>query len=72
MAVIVGNAAAIDAYKSGIRGNGKPLPDGPKMAKIHWVARPNEIAPGKPLVAGTLHDVDFMVEDARRFQDSVR
>jgi hypothetical protein len=59
----------IDAYKAGIPGNGKPFPDGAKMAKIHWTARKNETAPGQPLVAGPLHDVDFMVKDSKRFAD---
>src|SRR5580698_2093771 len=36
LAVILGNPAMIDAYKAGIPGNGKPFPDGAKMAKIHW------------------------------------
>ena len=36
IAVIVGNPAMIDAYRAGIPGNGKPFPDGAKMAKIHW------------------------------------
>ena len=36
IAVIVGNQAMIDAYKQGVPGNGKPFPDGAKMAKIHW------------------------------------
>jgi hypothetical protein len=70
LAVILGNPAMIDAYKAGIPGNGKPFPDGAKMAKIHWNPKTNEIAPGQPLVAGTLHDVDFMVKDSKRFADS--
>jgi hypothetical protein len=70
LAVIIGNPAMIDAYKAGIPGNGKPFPDGAKMAKIHWNPKKNEIAPGQPLVAGTLHDVDFMVKDSKRFADS--
>jgi hypothetical protein len=70
LAVILGNPAMIDAYKTGAPGNGKPFPDGAKMAKIHWNARKNESAPGQPLVAGTLHDVDFMVKDSKRFSDS--
>ena len=70
LAVILGNPAMIDAYKAGVPGNGKPFPDGAKMAKIHWSARKNESAPGQPLVAGTLHDVDFMVKDSKRFSDS--
>src|SRR4030081_1889883 len=70
LAVILGNPAMIDAYKAGVPGNGKPFPDGAKMAKIHWNAKKNETAPGQPLVAGTLHDVDFMVKDGKRFADS--
>jgi len=70
LAVILGNPAMIDAYKGGIPGNGKPFPDGAKMAKIHWNARKNESAPGQPLQPGTLHDVDFMVKDGKRFSDS--
>ena len=34
VAVILGNPAMIDAYKAGIPGNGKPFPDGAKMAKL--------------------------------------
>ncbi len=70
LAVILGNPAMIDAYKAGVPGYGKPFPDGAKMAKIHWSARKNESAPGQPLVAGTLHDIDFMMKDSKRFSDS--
>ena len=70
LAVILGNPAMIDAYKAGMPGNGKPFPDGAKMAKIHWTAKKNEAAPGQPLVAGALHDVDFMAKDSKRFADS--
>src|SRR5215469_2630714 len=34
--VIVANPVMIEAYKSGIPGNGKPFPDGSKIAKIQW------------------------------------
>jgi Cytochrome P460 len=70
MAVILGNPAMISAYKAGIPGNGKPFPDGAKMAKVHWNPKKNEIAPGQPLVPNTLHDIDFMVKDSKRFADS--
>jgi len=70
VAVIVGNSIMIDAYRAGIPGNGKPFPDGAKMAKIHWTPKKNEEAPGQPTVPGVLHDVDFMVKDSRRFADS--
>jgi Cytochrome P460 len=70
MAVILGNPAMIDAYQAGIPGNGKPFPDGAKMAKIHWNPKKNETAPGQPLVPSSLHDIDFMVKDSKRFADS--
>jgi Cytochrome P460 len=70
LAVIVGNPVMIDAYKAGIPGNGKPFPDGAKMAKIHWNPIKNESVPGQPMVPSTLHDVDFMVKDSKRFAES--
>ena len=60
----------IKAYKAGVPGNGKPFPDGAKMAKIHWTPKKNVAAPGQPTVPGPLHDVDFMVKDSKRFADS--
>jgi hypothetical protein len=70
LAAILGNPAMIDAYKSGYPGNGKPFPDGAKMAKIHWTAKKNESEPGQPVVPASQHDVDFMVKDSKRFPDS--
>jgi Cytochrome P460 len=70
LAVILGNPAMIDAYKAGVPGNGKPFPDGAKMAKIHWNPKTNETYPGQPLVPNTLHDIDLMVKDSKRFADS--
>ena len=69
-AVILGNPAMIEAYQAGIPGNGKPFPDGAKMAKIHWKAKTSEEAPAPTKVAGALHDIDFMVKDGARFADS--
>src|SRR3954467_6569405 len=40
-AVILGNPAMIAAYQSGAPANGKPIPDGAKMAKIHWIPKTN-------------------------------
>ena len=70
MAVILGNPVMIDAYKAGIPGNGKPFPDGAKMAKVHWNLKKNEAFPGQPLQPSSQHDVDFMVKDSKRFADS--
>jgi len=70
IAVIMGNPTMIDAYKEGVPDNGKPFPDGAKMAKIHWIPKKQEAYPGQPTVPGTQHDVDFMVKDSKRFADS--
>ncbi|MBV8537778.1 MAG: cytochrome P460 family protein [Alphaproteobacteria bacterium] len=67
--VILGNPVMIEAYKAGIPDNGKPFPNGAKMAKIHWVAKKNAQEPGNPTVPGILHDVDFMEKDGKRFAD---
>lgn len=69
MAVILANPAMINAYQSGIPGNGTPFPDGSKMAKIHWNPKKLETLPTAMVPAG-LHDVDFMVKDSTRFADS--
>jgi cytochrome P460 len=65
--VIVGNPVMIDAYKAGAPGNGQAFPDGAKMAKIHWNAKKSAEAPSPTTVPDTLHDIDFMVKDGRRF-----
>src|ERR1700685_4092181 len=69
VALILGNPAMIDAFKAGVPGNGKPFPDGAKMAKIHWNPKNNEAAPGRPLVPSTLPAIDFMMKDSKRFAD---
>jgi hypothetical protein len=70
LAVIVGNPAMVNAYQAGIPVNGKPFPDGAKMAKIHWDTTKIAEYPGPPTVPGALHDVDFMVKDSKKFADS--
>jgi hypothetical protein len=69
MAVILANPVMINAYQSGIPGNGKPFPDGSKMAKIHWNPKKLETLP-TATVPASLHDVDFMAKDSKRFADS--
>ena len=68
--VILGNPEIVAAYQAGVPGNGKPFPDGAKMAKIHWNAKKSTEAPAPTTVPDTLHDVDFMVKDSKRFADS--
>jgi hypothetical protein len=69
LAAILGNPVMIDAYLAGIPGNGKPVPDGAKLAKIHWNPKQMDTFPAA-LVPGTQHDMDFMVKDSKRFADS--
>ena len=69
MATILANPVMIDAYAAGIPDNGRPFPDGSKMAKIHWTPKKMETFPAAT-VPGTLHDVDFMVKESNRFRDS--
>jgi len=69
IAVILGNPVMINAYQAGIPGNGKPFPDGAKMAKLHWTPKPNEFFPDAT-VPDKLMNIDFMVKDTKRFGDS--
>jgi mono/diheme cytochrome c family protein len=69
MALILANPVMINAYRSGAPGNGKPFPEGSKMAKVHWNLKKMETFTAAT-VPDTQHDVDFMVKDSKRFQDS--
>lgn len=68
IAAIVGNPTMIKAFEAGIPANGKPVPDGARMAKIHWVPKQNQFFPDAT-VPGEQHDVDFMVKDSKKFAD---
>jgi hypothetical protein len=68
VAVILGNPVMIEAYQAGIPANGKPVPDGAKMAKVHWIPKQNQFFPDAT-VPGELLNVDFMVKDSKRFAD---
>jgi Cytochrome P460 len=68
IAAILGNPIMIDAYLAGIPGNGKPFPNGAKMAKVHWKPKISDLSGAK--VPDTLENVDFMVKDSARFADS--
>jgi hypothetical protein len=69
MSVILANPVMMQAYKSGIPGNGQPVPDGAKMVKVHWNPAKQADFP-ETTVPGTQHDVDVMVKDSKRFADS--
>jgi hypothetical protein len=69
MAVILGNPVMIQAYQAGIPANGQPVPDGARMAKIHWQPKQNAFFPDTT-GPGELANVDFMVKNSKRFADS--
>ena len=48
----------------------RAFPDGSKLAKIHWNAKKSAEAPDPTSVPDTLHDIDFMVKDSKRFPDT--
>src|SRR5262245_25744750 len=66
MAAILANPVMIEAFRAGAPGNGKPFPDGAKMAKIHWNPKKQQFFPTASVPASQ-HDVDFMVKDSKRF-----
>jgi hypothetical protein len=68
--VEVANPTMIDAYQAGVPGNGKPFPDGSKIAKIEW--RPKKMAesPFAVNVPDTLQDVFLIEKDSKRFPDT--
>jgi hypothetical protein len=68
--VIVANPTMIEAYKSGIPGNGKPFPDGSKIAKIQWNPKKSTEAPFVVDVPDTLKNVFLIEKDSKRFPDS--
>jgi hypothetical protein len=68
-AIILGNPVMITAYEAGIPANGEPVPDGAKMAKLHYSPRPNQYNP-EATSPDALLNVDFMEKDSKRFADS--
>jgi len=65
--VILGNPTIIAAFKSGIPGNGKPFPEGSRIAKIQWKPKKSTEAPFVVDVPDTLADLFFMEKDSKRF-----
>jgi hypothetical protein len=63
--VMVANPTMIDAYRAGVPGNGKPFPDGSKIAKIEWKPKKNTEAPFSVRVPDTLQDVFFIEKNTR-------
>jgi len=70
MKAILGNPTIIAAFKSGIPGNGKPFPEGSKIAKVQWKPKKSTEAPFVVDVPDTLADLFFMEKDSKRFSDT--
>jgi Cytochrome P460 len=68
--VILGNPTIIAAFKSGIPGNGKPFPEGSKIAKVQWKPKKSTEAPFVVDVPDTLADLFLMEKDSKRFPDT--
>src|SRR5216110_1884779 len=68
--VIVANPTMIDAYKAGAPGNGKPFPDGSKIAKLQWKPKKSAEAPFVVDVPDTFSQAFFIEKDSKRFPNS--
>ena len=72
--LIVANPVMIDAYKEGVPGNGKPFPEGSKIAKIVWTPKkltdPPFSASAPDTVPGDLIEVELIEKDSKRFSDT--
>jgi hypothetical protein len=67
---MVANPTMIDAYRSGVPGNGKPFPDGSKIAKIEWKPKKSTEAPFSVRIPENLQDIFFIEKDSKRFPDT--
>ena len=65
--VMVANPTMIDAYRSGVPGNGKPFPDGSKIAKIEWKPKKSTESPFPVRIPESLQDVFLIEKDVARF-----
>ncbi|HEX5264363.1 MAG TPA: cytochrome P460 family protein [Phenylobacterium sp.] len=68
--VIVANPIMIAAYKSGIPGNGKPFPDGSKIAKLQWSPKKSTEAPFVVDVPDVYKQAFLIEKDSKRFPKS--
>jgi len=70
IAAILGNPVMIAAYKAGIPGNGKPFPDGSKIAKLQWSQKKSTQAPFVVDVPDAFKQAFLMERDSKRFAKS--
>ncbi len=65
--VEVANPTMMEAYRAGIPGNGKPFPDGSKIAKIEWKPKKSTEAPFSVRIPDVLQDVFFIEKDSKKY-----
>src|SRR6476660_10612427 len=68
--VIVANPTMIKAYKAGIPANGKPFPEGSKIAKLQWKPKKSTEAPFAVNVPETFTQAFFIEKNSKRFPKS--
>src|SRR5438094_10662600 len=66
--VIVANPTMIDAYRVGVPGNGKPFPDGSKIAKLQWKPKKSAEAPFVVDVPDVFTQAFVIERDSKRFR----
>jgi hypothetical protein len=65
--VIVANPTMINAYKTGIPGNGQPFPDGSMIVKLQWKPKKSTEAPFVVDVPDVFKQAFVMEKDSKRF-----
>ena len=68
--VIVANPIMIAAFKAGIPGNGKPFPDGSKIAKLQWTQKKDTEATFDVDVPNAFTQAFVIEKDSKRFPNS--
>jgi len=71
---ILANPVMINAYRAGVPDNGKPFPNGSKIAKLEWTQKKITDSPWSvstpDTMAGPLKVVELIEKDAKRFPDT--
>src|SRR5690348_6964548 len=65
--VIVANPEMINAYKSGVPGNGQPFPDGSRIVKLQWKPKKSTEAPFDVDVPDVFTQAFVIKKDSTRF-----
>jgi hypothetical protein len=68
--VIVANPIMINAYKTGVPGNGRPFPEGSMIAKLQWKPKKSTEAPFVVDVPDVFKQAFVMEKDSKRFPNS--